>query len=152
MNRVWTYIISKKLNQEQLEQLINDGKKFVTSWTAHESKLSADFKIFKSSIIVVNVDEDVANASGCSIDKLTRFIKESEIKFGIELLNRFYIAYQAGENLEVIHSSKVKELLEQNILSENTLVYNTAVANESELQNWEQPLKNTWLNKYLVKA
>lgn len=152
MNRVWTYIISKPLSHEQLESLISDGKKFVTGWTAHENKLSADFSIFKNRIIVVNVDEDVANASGCSIDKLTRFIKETEVKFGVELLNRFYIAYKSGENLEVVHSSKVKELLEQNIISEDTAVYNTAVANQDEFQNWEQPLKTTWLNKYLAKA
>lgn len=152
MNRVWTYIISKPLSLEQLENLMSDGKKFVTSWTAHENKLRADFTIFKNRIIVVNVDEDVANASGCSIDKLTRFVKETELKFGIELLNRFYIAYKSGENLEVVHSSKVKELLEQGILSEDTLIYNTAVANQNEYEKWEQLLKTTWLNKYLAKA
>lgn len=152
MNKVWTYIISKSLTESELEQLMRSGKNFVTGWTAHENKLSADFKIFKNRVIIVNVDEDVANASGCSIDKLTRFIKETESAFGIELLNRFLIAYKKDEDLEVVHSSKVKELLEQSILSEDTIVYNTAVANETELNNWEQPLKNTWLNKYLVKA
>lgn len=152
MNKVWTYTISKVLSNEEQELLIHAGKKFVTSWTAHEAKLNADFKIFKNRIIVVAVNEDIANASGCSIDKLTRFIKESETKFGIELLNRFLIAYKQGEQIEIVHSSKVKDLLAQNILSENTIVYNTSVANEVELKNWEQLLKNTWLNKYLTKA
>ncbi|PBQ34123.1 ABC transporter ATPase [Sphingobacteriaceae bacterium] len=152
MNRVWTYIISKPLSQEQLENLVSEGKKFVTSWTAHENKLSADFKIFKNRIIVVTVDEDVANASGCSIDKLTRFIKETEANLGIELLNRFYIAYKNGENLEVVHSGKVKELLEEGLITENTVVYNTAVANENEFLKWEQALRDTWLSKYLTKV
>jgi len=152
MNRAWTYIISKPLSDLQLDQLSTSGTTFATNWTAHENKLSASFKIFKNKIIVVTVNEDFANASGCSIDKLTRFIKESESALGIELLNRLLIAYKAGDAVEVIHSSKVKELLAENIISENTIIYNTAIANETELQNWEQPLKNTWLNKYLAKV
>ena len=152
MNRVWAYIINKPLGEEELNQLTIAGKNFVTNWTAHENKLSADFSIFKKKIVLVKVNEDIHNASGCSIDKLTRFIKESEAMFGIELLNRFLVAYKNGDSVEIVHSSKIKELLTQNILTENSLVYNTAIANESELQNWEQSLKSTWLAKYLLKT
>lgn len=151
MNRVWTYIISKPLSDVELEQLVKAGKTFVEHWTAHENKLSASFGIVKKRIILVKVDEDTTNASGCSIDKLTRFIKVTETMFGVELLNRFLVAYKNGESIEIVHSSKIKELLDQGVLSENTTVYNTSVANETELQTWEQCLKDTWLNKYLAK-
>jgi hypothetical protein len=152
MNRAWAYIISKQLSDTEIDQLIYAGKAFVTTWTAHENKLSADFRVFKKRIILVSVNENVNNASGCSIDKLTRFMKETESSFGIELLNRFLVAFKDGEDIQIVHSSKVKELLDQKIISGNTIVYNTAVANEDELQNWEQALKNTWLNKYLSIA
>lgn len=102
--------------------------------------------------MVVKVNEDVTNASGCSIDKLTHFIKNTEVSFGVKLLNRLLVAYKNGETVEVVPASKVKELLGQNLISEETIVYNTALANENELNNWEHPLKITWLNKYLVKA
>ena len=136
----------------ELEQLLKAGKTFVEHWTAHDNKLSATFEIFKKRIIVVKVNEDIANASGCSIDKLTRFIKVTETMFGTELLNRFLVAYKNGENVEVVHATKVKELLAQHVLSEQTIIYNTSIANENELQNWEQALKETWLNKYLVTS
>ena len=151
MNRVWTYVISKKLTEHELNSLIESGKNFVNSWTAHDNKLSADFEIFKNRIIVAKVNESVHNASGCSIDKLTRFIKESEAKLSIELLNRFLIAYKKDNDVDVIPSSRVKELVEQKILTEDSIVYNSSVSNDNELTNWEQPLKSTWLNKYLVK-
>ena len=128
------------------------GKSFVSGWTAHENKLSADFEIFKERVVVVKVNEDIANASGCSIDKLTRFIKDTEIKFGVELLNRFLVAYQNSDHIEVVHTSKLKDLLAQQLITENTVIYNTAVASENELANWEQALKNTWLNKYLAQV
>jgi len=152
MNRVWTYVISAPLGDVELEQLQKAGNTFVEHWTAHENKLTATFEIFKKRIIVVKVNEDIANASGCSIDKLTRFIKVSEPMFGIELMNRLLVAYKKDDAVEVVHSSKVKDLLEQHIISENTIVYNTAAATKTELNSWEQPLKNTWLSKYLVQV
>lgn len=152
MSRVWAYIISKELSKEDLDSLQQSGNQFVIGWTAHENKLSAEFSILFNRIILVKVNENVHEASGCSIDKLTRFIKETEQKFNIELLNRLLVAYKIGETVEVAHASKIKELLAQNSISENTLILNTALANENDLKNWEQELKNTWLSKYLVKA
>ncbi|WP_317896826.1 hypothetical protein [Aurantibacillus circumpalustris] len=149
MNRVWTYIISAPLGDVELDQLLKAGTTFVEHWSAHENKLTATFEIFKKRIVVVKVDEDITGASGCSIDKLTRFIKVSETMFGVELFNRLLIAYKNGEEVEIVHSSKIKELLDQKVISENSIVYNTSVGNRAELEVWEQPLKNTWLNKYL---
>jgi hypothetical protein len=152
MNRIWAYVISKPLDDSGMKQLQASGTGFVESWSAHENKLAASFGIVGNRIIVVKVNEDVHGASGCSIDKLTRFVKDTEAAFGVELLNRFLVAYKGATGVEVVHSSKIKELLAQGIISENTIVYNTAAANEAELNAWEQPLKNTWLSKYLVKA
>jgi hypothetical protein len=152
MNRAWAFIISKILSKEELNSLTEAGNKFVLGWTAHEQQLTASFEIIKEKIIVVKVNEEVTNASGCSIDKLTRFVKDSEKQFGIELLNRLLVAYKKEDTIEVVHVTKIKELLEQNLISENTTVYNTSVNNQNDLKNWEQELKNTWLNKYLIKA
>ena len=152
MNKVWAYTISKNLSDSETDQLIDSGKKFVSGWTAHEHQLSASFTIFKKRIVLIQVDETVAEASGCSIDKLMHFIKDTEKQFQMELLNRFLIPYKKGENIEVTHSSKIKAMLENKEITEDTLIYNTAVANSKELEAWEQALKSTWLNKYLVKA
>src|SRR4051812_12631806 len=110
MNKVWTYLISKELNSEELKSLQQVGNEFVNDWTAHDNKLSASFDIYKNRIIVVKVNEDVNNASGCSIDKLLRFVKQAETKFQIELLNRLLVAYENVEKVEVVHSSKIKDL------------------------------------------
>jgi len=152
MNRVWTFIISKALSDNELSLITEAGIKFVNGWTAHEQKLTASFEIYKNRIIVVKVNEEVTGASGCSIDKLTHFIKHIENEFKVELLNRLLVAYKNGNEISVVHSSKIKELLQTNSIEENTLVYNTAASNQNEFQNWEQPLKNTWLSKYLISA
>jgi hypothetical protein len=149
MNKVWAYTISKPLQKAELLKLQELGNTFVANWTAHENKLASSFNILNNRIILVKVDEQVASATGCSIDKLMRFVKDTELNFGVELLNRFLVAYKNGNDIEVTHATKIKELLSQCAISENTIILNTAIANDAELTAWEQPLKNTWLAKYL---
>jgi hypothetical protein len=149
MNRVWTYIISKALSASDISAIKQAGENFASSWTAHDQKLTASFEIFKDRVVIVKVNEDVHNASGCSIDKLTRFVKELENKFSIELMNRFLVAYKNNDSVEVVNASEIKDLLQKNIISADTIIYNTSLANSNELIGWEQALKNTWLCKYL---
>ncbi|MCW3077264.1 MAG: hypothetical protein JWO32_1873 [Bacteroidetes bacterium] len=149
MNRAWTFIIDKELNEQQLSAIKQEGEKFVKSWTAHENQLSGDFEIFKNRIIIIKVNEEENAASGCSIDKLTRFIKQLESDFSIQLMNRLLVAYKQKEKIEVVHSSKIKELLKNELITADTVVFNTSLANQEELSQWEKPLNQTWLNKYL---
>lgn len=150
MNRVWTFLLSTLLDDAQLEQLLQDGRTFVKGWTAHDQQLEGRFEIFEKRILVVRVNETVTAASGCSIDKLTRFIKDLEQRYQVSLFNRLLVAYNANGKLEVVPAAKIKELLAEKSITEDTIVYNTAVANEDELAHWEQSLKNTWLSKYLL--
>ena len=150
MNKVWTFILSRKLSTEEINLLIQQGNNFISEWTAHEQKLTSHFELFKERIIIVKVDEKNTSASGCSIDKLTRFIKNLEKQFNLELLNRLLVAFKKENQIEVVHASKVKELISQNILTESSIIYNTSASNQNELENWEQKLNSTWLNKYLV--
>jgi hypothetical protein len=152
MNRIWTYIISQPLSEENLDALNNLGLDFVSNWIAHSQKLAAEFEILNGRIVVVKVHENIANASGCSIDKLLHFIKNFESRFGIELLNRLLVVYKNGDKMEVAHASRIQDLILSGTINENTIVYNTAISKEEEFKTWEQPLKDTWLSKYLSKA
>ena len=149
MRKVWAYLSSKALSETECKALLEAGNHFVSNWTAHETKLEAQFEIFKNRIIVVSVDESAHNASGCSIDKLLRFVKDAEKQFGIELLNRLLVAVDAGTNIEVYKSSQIPALLAEGKLNASSSIYNTSVSTEAELNNWLQPLGTTWLSKYL---
>jgi hypothetical protein len=152
MNKVWTFLIGQQPANDLLEQLTGETKAFVKGWTAHDHQLTASVEIFKNRIIIIKVDESNYGASGCSIDKLTRFIKELEKKHGISLLNRMLVAYKKDDEIFTAPASSTGDLLSKGTINENSIVYDTAVSNEEELKNWEQPLKRTWLKKYLLKA
>jgi hypothetical protein len=150
--RVWTYVISRELDPQERSNLLNEGKKFVSTWTAHENQLEASFEIVGDRIILVKVNEDVNSASGCSIDKLTRFMKEIGTHFNFDPFNRLMVAFEAGSTIKTIHASQVKDLLKTGRISSETVIYNTSVSNDEELAAWRQPLKNTWLKRYLIPA
>lgn len=152
MKKVWVYVIGKALPAGDLRSLTESGKSFVSSWTAHENQLAASFRIFENRIIIIEVDEEVVAASGCSIDKLYRFMKESEARFGVELLNRMNVAYRSDKSIEVVHTSTISKMLGENTINGDTPIFNTAVSTGKELEQWEQPLKETWLKKFLVKV
>lgn len=150
--RVWIYVISKELSNEQLQMLSENCKNFVAGWTAHEIKLAASFEIFKKRLLIFKVDESAYNASGCSIDKLQRFVKEQEIHFNIELLNRLLVVYDKNEEPIVIHSSKITELLQSGEITGDTLIYDNTINTSLQWAEWKKPLKNTWLAKYVVNV
>ncbi len=152
MEKVWIYLSDKVLEGTLLSEIKDRGEAFVKNWKAHENPLNATFEVLHNRFLIVKVNEAIFNASGCSIDKLLRFVKELETDFKIQLLNRLLVACKIDNEIEVMPSHKVKDILALGELNENSIVYNTAASNTFEFLNWEQPLKETWLKKYLSLA
>ena len=86
--RIWIYTLSNNLSNEQLVDFKNRCQNFVSGWTAHDVSLDASFDLYQNRLLIFKVNEDKYNASGCSIDKQVRFVKELEQLFSVELLNR----------------------------------------------------------------
>lgn len=149
--RIWVYTLSKELSNEQLVDFKNRCQNFVSGWTAHDVSLDASFELYQNRLLIFKVNEDKYNASGCSIDKQVRFVKELEQGFSVELLNRLLVAYENNNQVEVVKSSQIKELLETKIISSNTLVFDNTITQSSDLAtNWKQPLHKTYLSKYVM--
>lgn len=149
MKKVWIYLSDKELKGDLYNAVMRSGTDFVKGWTAHDNPLNGTFEILDGRFIVVTVDETSYNASGCSIDKLLRLIKQLEADHQLKLLDRLLVGYKTPNGVEVIHSSLVKEKLASKQLDENTLIFNVAASNSEEYSQWLQPLKETWLKKYL---
>ena len=147
--KIWIYVLSKELGDDEQKQFLKNCSDFTGSWTAHDQPLAAGFELYKNRLLIMKVDESAYNASGCSIDKLQRFIQQQEKEFGIELLNRFLVALEVNNNLMVLHSSKIKELLINNTINEDVLVFDTTITSSADMKDWKKPLKNTWLCKYI---
>jgi hypothetical protein len=150
--RIWIYTLSQSLSAEQLVDFKNSCDAFVNSWTAHDVKLDASYELYKNRLLLFKVNEASYNASGCSIDKQVRFVKDQEQHLNIELLNRMLVAYEEHDQFYIVHQSNIKQLLANGEITENTIVYNNSITSSLQLQNeWKITLKKSWLGKHLVK-
>lgn len=153
MQKIWIYTLSKQLNAEQEADFKNRCLLFVNSWTAHDTSLDASFELYNHRLLIFNVDETKYAASGCSIDKQVRLVKELEQQFSIELLNRLLVAYETNGTIEVVKASEIKQLLENGLITKDTLVFDNTITSSEELKtSWKRPLQETYLAKYLMPA
>lgn len=149
--RIWIYTLSKALSPEQMLDFNNRCHNFVTGWTAHDISLDASFELYQNRLLIFKVNEDKYNASGCSIDKQVRFVKELEQVFSIDLLNRLLVAYEKVGKVEVVKQAQISDLLKAQEINKDTFIFNNTISQSFELQNnWKQPLHKTWLAKYLT--
>lgn len=153
MERIWIYTISQLLPEEKLSALKQRCQDFVSTWTAHEVSLDASFELYKNRLLIFKVNEANYNASGCSIDKQLRLVKELEQQFSVELLNRLLVAYEKDDEVAVVKTSEVAGLLNDGSINENTPVFDNTITTSTDLaSNWKKPLKDTYLSRYLVSS
>src|SRR6202012_3823923 len=110
----------------QVKVLLNG---FTTAWTAHNNQLKAKGEIRYNRFIILVVDESQAGASSCSIDKSVRFVKQLEDQFGINLLDRFNLAYKEGSEVLSAPRHEFEEKIKQGAINIETTVYNNMVQN-----------------------
>lgn len=148
-SRVWIYQASHFLKPEELAFAQGKIDEFVASWHAHGSPLSAEIKILHNLFIVIAVDETVAQASGCSIDKSVRLIKDLENELTIALTGRTTVAYFDKDNtIQLLHFNELREKVQQGTIDENLNMFNNLVSTLDDLRShWVVAIKDSWLNK-----
>ncbi|MCO4291783.1 ABC transporter ATPase [Solitalea sp. MAHUQ-68] len=152
-SRVWIYQSDRELTTEEVNSLEYILKQFTTDWTAHDNLLKASARIYYNRFIVLMVDESQYGASGCSIDKSVRLMKEIENKFKINLFDRFNIAYKYNGQVKSVSRNEFEELLKEKVLNGESIVFNNLVTTIKEFENnWEVPLKNSWHNQVFASV
>lgn len=145
-SRTWIYQSNRSFTASELEQLQTILTDFTIRWTAHNQQLHAGYELRYDQFIVLIVDENNTGASGCSIDKSVRVIQTIEQEFGVELFNRFSMAYRnnSGE-INTVSREEFEKLLAEEKINGETIVFNNLVQTYGELiSQWEIPLAQSW--------
>lgn len=146
-SRLWVFIANRKFTHEDEADFTAQLEKFLTSWTAHKLELKTSAQILDKTVICIAVDESMAGASGCSIDKLHHFIIEFQKASGILLLDRMRVVYRSDSgNLENIKLDAFIDKAKAREVSKDTIVINAQAISLS--QSLEIKAGETWLAKY----
>lgn len=144
-SKIWIYQSDRELNEQETNRLQPLLDNFATGWTAHNQQLKASAQMVYNRFIVLLVDESLAGASGCSIDKSVRFMQNVEQEFSINLFDRFNTTYFEGEEIHSATREELEELLKQGKITGETIVFNNLVNNLQDFKTkWQVPLKSSW--------
>jgi hypothetical protein len=149
--RVWVYQSGRKLSDAEVNSIKEAGTHFINDWAAHGASLKASFDVLYDLFIVIAVDEKQAMASGCSIDKSVKFIKELEQQMGLELFNRLQVAYRKGTEIKVCGLSDFEKLAAEKAVDASTIVFNNMITTKATFDTeWEVPLQQSWQSRVLA--
>ena len=148
--RVWIYQSNRSLTEEELMEIRQDLDTFLERWTAHGNDLKAGYEIKYKRFIIIALDQNSQNATGCSIDASVHFIQGLEKKYDILLLDKMNVSYKQGAYVAYKSLVDFKAMAKQKAISKNTIVFNNLVTNKGEyLEHWEVPASESWHARFL---
>jgi hypothetical protein len=152
-SRLWIYQTSRALNEQEELTIAETLKAFCDQWAAHGSGLKTSFRIDHHRFILLAVDEQVAGASGCSIDSSVRVLKELEQKLNLDFFDRSEIAFWNGNEVVTHPLTQLKNLFADGRLNHDSETFNTLAATLGDWnENPRMSVANSWLKRYLPKV
>ncbi len=146
--RIWIYQSNREFSQDEQDVIEANAKAFIDSWTRHGDDLKGSFTIAYDRFLVIAVDENFANVSGCSIDASVRFVKGLEQELSVDLLNKLNIAFKTMDDVNSVSLSDFKEFINQGKIQKDTIVFNNLVATKKDFEtSWEVPAEASWHNR-----
>ena len=149
-SRVWIYQANRSFSDEEIEQLKIQLNEFIESWTAHGKDLQSGYKIVYKRFIVIALNQNLNNATGCSIDASVHFIQQLEKQYNVDLMDKMNVSYKQGEFIAYKPLIDFKKMAQQKAVSKNTIVFNNLVNNIAEFKdNWEVPASESWHSRFV---
>ena len=149
-SRVWVYSSNRKFIQKEIISIRKDLENFLSNWTSHNQNLETGFELRYDRFIIIAVNQEINNTSGCSIDNCVRFIKKLENKYEVDLLDKMNVIYKQDKHLYHKKLNEFISMYKNNSVSLNTVVFNNLVNTISEYKfKWEIPVKESWHNRFM---
>jgi hypothetical protein len=149
-SRVWVYQANRPLSESEIEQASTYLKNEMDMWAAHGAPLNASFEIRFMQVFIVAVNEDINQASGCSIDASTRWFKTLGESLQIDFFDR-KIAKVKVDQIDLIPLTTIKESINSGELVAEDLVIPPLTSDLKEYRgDWLQKVCDSWLKKYLL--
>ncbi len=150
-SRVWVYQANRAFSANEEEEIISKLKNFISLWKVHGKDLKASYQIKYHQFIVIVVDEDFNETSGCSIDASVNLILKLEQSLKLDLTNKLNVSFKDNNNINVVSLLDFKNYVKQQKITKNTIVFNNMVTTKGDFESqWEVPAKNSWHKRFFA--
>jgi hypothetical protein len=152
-SRVWIYQANRPFTIEESTMATAMLHLFCEQWVAHGQVLKSSFKIEKNQFVIMAVDEDFHNPSGCSIDSSVGVLRQIQSATGVDLLDRTKVSFFLNDQIVLIPLSELKSGFASGRFKESTMIFNTLASTKAEWEaKWQIPAEKSWMAKYLSKT
>ncbi len=150
-SRVWIYQSDREFTVEEIEYITAKALVFIENWTRHGDDLKGSFTIKYNQFLVLAVDENFNNVSGCSIDASVRFIQELENELKLDLMDKMNVSFKDGDNINIVKLSEFQNFAKSQKITAETVVFNNMVTTKEDFEaKWEVPANQSWHARFLV--
>ena len=148
-SRVWIYQSNRKFSDVELAEIESELILFVEKWAAHGNELEASYLLKYNRFIILAVNQEIQQVTGCAIDSSVSFIQNLEQKYQIELLDKMNVTFRNGEYIAHKSLLDFKKMAKEKAVTANTIVFNNLVNNIEEFnENWEVPAGDSWHSRF----
>jgi hypothetical protein len=147
--RVWIYQSNREFTDVEVTQIASKIEEFMATWKRHGDDLRTSYVIKYKQFIVLGVDENLNNVSGCSIDSSVHFIQQLEKEFNVDLMNKMNTAFKVGENINIVSLANFQNFVKEGKISEDTTVFNNMVQSKVDFDSsWEVSASQSWHKRF----
>ena len=148
--RIWIYQADRPFSENDLQVIASETSRFLEHWAAHGAQLKTAFDIRFNQFLILALDEQFNQSSGCSIDGSVHFIQQLGQQLNVDFFNRTLVAFYDKGSVKMESLSEAKPKLENGELNEGLLTFNNLITKVKDLDNeWIVPVTETWLKKYM---
>ena len=152
-SKIWIYQSNRPFTETEKVAIVEKGKQFIDQWTAHGKDLKSSLKIVYDQFLILGVDENLNQATGCSIDASVNFFRSISAQLGVDLFDRTQIAFIFKGKLQIESLSNFKSKVKSGELSDDIEVFNNAITCKGELSKaWLTPLSKSWAARFIPTA
>ncbi|MDP2540837.1 ABC transporter ATPase [Tenacibaculum discolor] len=150
-SRVWVYQSDREFTQEEIEFISAKALLFIDNWTRHGDDLKGSFTIKYNQFLILGVDENFNNVSGCSIDASVRFIQELEKELELDLMDKMNVSFKDGDNINIVKLPEFQNFAKEQKVTAETVVFNNMVNTKEDFEKkWEVSANESWHARFLV--
>ncbi len=150
-SRLWVFASDRDLTSDEVQTIDSRMTEFLKGWKAHGAAVEAGFELQHNRFLLIASSNAMADPSGCSIDDMTRNVRELGQKLGLSFMPGANIFYRAEDAVQMTDRSTFKDLAKKGLVGQATTVFNTNLTTVEELQSgkWQLPAGESWHRQLL---
>lgn len=145
-SRLYIFGSSRTLSAEEQSRIGSDMERFVGGWKAHGAPVSGAWSLVYDRFLLVAVDEDQTALSGCSIDSLSRIVKQLEEDLGLSLFDGGTVLFRDDAGIHKVLRSDFNRMVGTGRVTSETIVFDNTLQSLRPLREgkWEVPARSAW--------